>query len=215
MPGQARPARTPAVVFDDAAWAEDMLRASTAARASLTTHPERSQREVSRPPAQGMRSEEPSWHRATALREGLPAAAGWSTQHALRNQRASRAGFACCTSRSAYGIRPAICVSRRCTRSPTDGCIPGPRSRRLRLQDLAELREHPRTPHRAAPSVRQLPDVHRAGHVRVTMAEEKRDLIDAFAREQRPTRHGVSEAMHRRQLTVSNGSGLARRVDCV
>jgi hypothetical protein len=31
--GSSRPARTPPVVFDDAAWAEDMLRASAAARA--------------------------------------------------------------------------------------------------------------------------------------------------------------------------------------
>jgi hypothetical protein len=33
MPSRSRPARTPPVVFDDAAWAEDMLRASAGARA--------------------------------------------------------------------------------------------------------------------------------------------------------------------------------------
>jgi hypothetical protein len=32
MPGRSRPTRTPPVVFDDAAWAEDMLGASAAAR---------------------------------------------------------------------------------------------------------------------------------------------------------------------------------------
>lgn len=32
MPGQERPARTPPVVFDEAAWAEDMLRASATGR---------------------------------------------------------------------------------------------------------------------------------------------------------------------------------------
>lgn len=38
----------------------------------------------------------------------------------------------------AYGIR--LLVSRRCTKSPTDGCMWGRRTERLRLQDLAELR---------------------------------------------------------------------------
>jgi hypothetical protein len=33
MPSRSRPARTPPVVFDDAAWDEELLRASTAARA--------------------------------------------------------------------------------------------------------------------------------------------------------------------------------------
>lgn len=32
MPSRSRPARTPPVVLDDAAWGEDLLRASTAAR---------------------------------------------------------------------------------------------------------------------------------------------------------------------------------------
>jgi hypothetical protein len=36
MPQQRRPARTPPVVFDDTAWAEDLLRASATARRVAT-----------------------------------------------------------------------------------------------------------------------------------------------------------------------------------
>ena len=55
-----------------------------------------------------------------------------------------------------------------------------------------------------APTTRvcELSDIHRPRHVGVAMAEEERDLVDAFAGQQGSACDRVAEAMHRRELTV-------------
>src|ERR1700735_2963724 len=42
------------------------------------------------------------------------------------------------------------------------------------------------------------------------MAKEERNLVDALAREERPTGHGVTEAMHRGQCAVRHLDRLAK-----
>jgi hypothetical protein len=57
---------------------------------------------------------------------------------------------------------------------------------------VGELGDHSRPAHRPTPRVGQFADVDRAGHVGVAMTEQERNLVDALAGEQRPTRDGVS-----------------------
>jgi hypothetical protein len=65
-------------------------------------------------------------------------------------------------------------------------------------EHVAELGDHPRAPHRTTSSVSQLPHVDSPGDVGVAVTDQKCDLVHALAREQRPARNGVAEAVHRR-----------------
>ena len=140
----SRPARTPPVVFDDAAlWAEDMIRASAAARDVAGAA--RRAFEADGVPIDHLRPARRKARTAPAapLRQGLPAGTGWSrtawcwtSTGVARRLRAGLLAFG-------FGTPAETFVSRRCTKSRTDGCNWDPRTGRLRLQDLAELREHP------------------------------------------------------------------------
>jgi hypothetical protein len=166
MPEPERPARTPPVIFGTAAWAEDVLRASEAARAGYERDG------VAVADLRACQAEGPARTRLEhCVKVYLPPPAG---QHGMvfRIVRDGKGRLG--LTYVAFGLRhPAQHMrSRRCTRSHTDGCIWRRRAEQLRLQDLAVLREHPRTTHRPATRVRQFPDVGSAGHIRVAMAEE-------------------------------------------
>jgi hypothetical protein len=79
----------------------------------------------------------------------------------------------------------------------------------LLAEQLPELGDHARPPHRPAAGIRQLTHVDGSGHVGVPVTEQERDLIDSLAGQECPTRDGVAEAVHRGQLTVSDRQELA------
>lgn len=79
----------------------------------------------------------------------------------------------------------------------------------LLTEQLAEFGDHPRAPHRTTARVSELSNVDCPGHVRVAMTEQERDLVHAFAGEQRSTRDGVPQAVHRWQLAMRHGHRLA------
>jgi hypothetical protein len=105
--------------------------------------------------------------------------------------------------------------SRPYTRSHTDGCRPRPKREvaALRVEQLAELGDHPRASHRATEGVRKFADVDGARDIRVPMTEEKRDLVDALASQERSTGNRVPEAIHRWQCSVGNVDRTSELVD--
>lgn len=128
MPGRSRPARTPPVVFDDAAWAEDILRASAAARAVAADARGTFEEDgVAIDQLKACAAEGPDGTELPhCLKVYLPAPDG---PHGMvfeidRVARRLRLLYV------AFGLRhpSATCVSRRCTKSPTDGCIWDPRT---------------------------------------------------------------------------------------
>ncbi len=85
---------------------------------------------------------------------------------------------------------------------------PGPRHEPAIAGTVPKLGDHPRSPHRPPPRVRQLADIDSPGDGGISVAQQERDLIHALTRQERTTGHRMPEAMYRRQLTVSDWHGL-------
>ena len=66
----------------------------------------------------------------------------------------------------------------------------------LLLQQVGVLCEHPRPAQAPTASVCELSQVDRPCHVGVAMTEEKRDLVNALARQECSACDGLPEAMH-------------------
>jgi hypothetical protein len=127
VPGPRPTERTPPVVFDADAWAEDIRRASAVGR-SVAGHA-RSEFETNGVPIDQLKACDPEGDDGTQLpncvQVYLPAPDGPHGMVFEIDRIAVACG--CSTQVSACATRPGTCDSRRCTRSHTDGC-----TRRLR-----------------------------------------------------------------------------------
>jgi hypothetical protein len=149
VPHPERPARTPAVIFGSAAWAEDFLRASAGAQQVAQTAC--AEFEHSGVPVADLRvcqAEGPDGTRLeSCVKVYLPAPAGpHGMVFRIVRERRGRLGLVY----AAFGLRhpspdvrqpPVYQVAPPTAASGNRGVS------RLGLQDLAELREHPRAPH--------------------------------------------------------------------
>jgi hypothetical protein len=173
----ARTARTPPVVFDDAAWAGDMRRATVAGRRVAVAARARYESDgVAIRQLRGLRSGRTGRYPAGTMREGVRPHRTGRTEWSSRSAAAGTARSGSPISHSDYGIRNETHDSRRYTRLHTDGCThrPKPEVAALRLEQLAELGDHPRASHRAAASVCKFSDVDGARHVGVPVAKKDR-----------------------------------------
>ena len=202
MPPQRRPAMTPPVVFDEAAWAEDLLRASATARRVATEA--RGEFDTNGVPIAQLKACDPEGPEGTqlphCLKVYLPAPDG--PHGMVFEMSGSAVDCGSCTARSGCGTQAPRCDSRR---RPGD----------LRLEQFAELRDHARAPHRPPASVRKFAYVDSASDVRVAVPEKERHLVDALARHESPTGDRVTEAVHRWKGSDGDGHGPTSLVDLV
>jgi hypothetical protein len=214
MPARSRPARTPPVVFDEAAWAEDMLRASAAARA-VAEHA-RGSFEESGVAIDQLKACAAEGSDGTELPHcvKVPAGAGWSAWHGLRDQpRREPAPPA------VRGVRHTAPVPRNAAAVGVPGGPPTAAFQRRGLTGYGfRISLNSATILERRIERRRVSASSLTYTARVTFASRwpRRNAISStLAGEESAARDGVPEAVHRGHLAVSDRDRTPRLVDLV